>query len=198
MTGLRIQSQRLRTRRCGNGLLHRKVRRRIFLDHCKSAVALRTEGLHCLRVEGSAVAPVPNRQIGDDMSVGRRQDDHVLVIAARCKKDIVLGVQSQSGASSALARYVILADHLHRVRVDHGNRGLVFDVDIDLAVAVRGSLLRRTADVDGAKDRPILVIQDGNVRLRVAENVEVVIVSVVQVAIRMPLDVDFLENGKGL
>jgi hypothetical protein len=49
-------------------------------------------------------------------------------------------------------------------------------------VPVGGSLLGRAADVDSAENRSIFVVKDSNIWLRVAKNVEVVIVSVVEIA----------------
>ena len=65
-------------------------------------------------------------------------------------------------------------------------------------MAVGGGLFGCAADVDCAEDRAILIVEDGNIRRRVAEDVEVVIVSIVEVAVRIALHVDLLENRKGL
>src|ERR1700730_4655250 len=97
------------------------------------------------------------------MPVCGREDDHVLLVAAGGKKDIFLRTRSQSGASSAFARYVVPANHLHRVRVDDRDGGLVFDVHVNLAVPVGGSLLGRAADVDSAENRSIFVVKDSNI-----------------------------------
>jgi hypothetical protein len=94
-------------------------------------------------VAGLKVAPSPNAsgQIRDDVPVRSRQNDHVIVFVARSEKDIVLRVQRKAAASSALAREVVSANHLHRVRVDDRDGRFVCDVDIDLAVPVSGCLL---------------------------------------------------------
>src|ERR1035441_1993351 len=127
-----------------------------------------------------------------------RQDDHVLIVAAGGKEDIVLRVHSKSSAAPAFARNVVPANHLHRVRVDDRDGGLVFDVHINLAVPVGCVLLGRAADVDSAENRSIFVVKDSNIWLRVAKNVEVVIVSVVEIAVWVTLHVDLLQNRKGL
>ncbi len=132
------------------------------------------------------------------MAVGRRQNDHVALFAAGGKQDAVLRVERQARATAAFARNIVVAHHLHRVRVDHRDGGLVFNVDIDFAVAVGGSLLGRAANVDGAQDRAVLVVEHGDVRRRVAEDVEAVIVGVVQVAVGIALDVDLLDHREGL
>ncbi len=132
------------------------------------------------------------------MPIFSRQDDHVLLVAASGEENIVLRVQRKAGAAAALARNVVLADHLHRVGVDHRDGRLVFDVDIDLAVAVGGGLLRCAADIDSAQDRAVLIVEDGDIGRGVAEDVEVVIVRVVEVAVRIALHVDLLQNRKRL
>ncbi len=43
----------------------------------------------------------------------------------------------------------------------------------------------------------ILIVEDGDIRLRVAEDVEVMIEGIVEVAVRITLHVDLLQNGKG-
>ncbi len=74
-----------------------------FLDDGEGAVALRTEGLHGFGVEGGAVAAVADGQVGDDVAVGGREDDHVVVFAAGGEEDVVLGVEREAGAACALA-----------------------------------------------------------------------------------------------
>src|SRR5271170_6078769 len=112
------------------------------------------------------------------MPIRGRQDDHVALVAARSEENAVLRVQREAGASSALAGNIVFADHLHGVRINDRNGGLVFNVDVNLAVAVGGGLLGRAADVDGTEDRAILIVEDSDIWRRVAEDVEVVIVSV--------------------
>ena len=179
LVGLWIQGKHLRPRRRGNRLLNGEAGGRILLRYRECAITLRAEGLHRRQVEGSAVGAVANGEISDDMPVRSRQNDHVLIVAARGEEDIVLRVQRKAGASSTLARNIVPAKHFHRVRVDDRDARLVFDVDIDLSVAVGDSLLGCATDVDGAEDRAILIVEDGNIRLSVAEDVEVVIVRVV-------------------
>src|ERR1035438_9820455 len=99
------------------------------------------------------------------MPVHRRKDDHVLFFTACGKENIVLRIERKTCAPSAFAGNVVLPNHLHRVGVDDGDGGLVYDVDIDFAVAVGSGLLGRAADVDGAQDRAVLIVEDGDVRL---------------------------------
>jgi hypothetical protein len=73
-----------------------------FLDHGERAIALGAEGLHRGGVEGCAIAPVADGQIGDDVAVGGRENDHVLLVAAGGEEDVVLRVERQAGASAAL------------------------------------------------------------------------------------------------
>jgi len=59
-------------------------------------------------------------------------------------------------------------------------------------------LFGSATDVDGAQDGAILVVENGDVWRRMTEDVEVVIVGVVKVAVGVALDVDLLQDGKGL
>ena len=87
---------------------------------------------------------------------------------------------------------------LHGVGVDDGDGALVFDVDVDLVLAVELALLRRAADVDGGEDGAILVIDDGDVGLGVREVVVAVVHRIVEVAVGIALDRDGLDDGEGL
>ena len=90
-------------------------------------------------VAGLKVAPSqpwPMGKVGDDVAVGGGEDDHVVLVAAGGEEDVVLRVEGEAGAAAALGGEVILAGHLHGVGVDDGDGGLVFDVDVDVALAV--------------------------------------------------------------
>ena len=54
-------------------------------------------------VEYRSVAAYADGQVGDDMAVGGREDDHVVIFPASAEQDVVLGVDSQTGAFAALA-----------------------------------------------------------------------------------------------
>src|ERR1039458_8080039 len=97
LVGLRIQSESFGTSWRWHGLLHAEACGRILLHHRQRAVALGAEGFHRLRIEGCAVAPHADRQIGDDMAVGRRQDDHIVLLAAGSEKNLVFRIEGESG-----------------------------------------------------------------------------------------------------
>ena len=183
---------------CKHCLLHGKVSLRVLLDHCQRAIALRAEHFHGVGIERHSVAPHAGRQVGEDVPIGCRQNDHVAFVAAGGKQDSVFRIERQARASAAFAREVVAAHHLHRVRIDHCDRGLIHNVDVDFAVAVRRGLLRRAADVDGAKDRTVFVVEHRDIRRRVAEDVEAVIVGVVQVTVGIALHIDVLDDREGL
>ena len=81
VAGLRVQREGFGSRWCGHGLFHAEACGRVFLDDRQRAVALRTEGLHGRGIEGRAVTPVADGEIGDDVAIGRGENDHVLVVA---------------------------------------------------------------------------------------------------------------------
>ena len=132
------------------------------------------------------------------MAVGGGEDDHVVLVAAGGEEDVILGVQRQASAASALAGDVILADHLHGGGVDDGDGVLVFDVDVDAVFAVELALLRRAADVDGGEYGTVLIVDDGDVWRGVREVIEAVVHRIVEVAIWIALDRYGLDDGEGL
>ena len=146
--------------------------------------------LNASMVAGLKVAPSQPLPMGRSVmmcpSVAERMTMFCLSRQA-AKRMLFFGVQRQAGAAAALARDVVFADHLHGVRVDDGDGGFVFNVDIDFAAAVGCRLLRRAADVDGAEDCAVLIVKHGDVRRDVAEHVEVVIVGVVEIAVGIAL-----------
>ena len=184
---LRVERNRLGAQRCKDRLLHGEVSRRVLLDHRERAIALRAERFHRLGIERDAIAAHAGRQVSNDVPVRSRQNDHVVFFAAGGEQDAVLRIERQARASAASAREIVAADHLHRVNVNHCDRGLVFNVDVDFAVAVRCGLFRRAADVDGAENRSVFVVKHRDVGRRVAQDIEVVIVGVVQVAVGIAL-----------
>jgi len=182
VTGLRIQRNRLRAYWSLDRLFHRKAGGRALFDYGQGAVALRTERFHSGRVEGRAIAALADRQIGDDVPVGCREDNHVVVLAAGGEEDVVLDIQCEARASSAFAGEIIPADHLHGRGIDYGDGIFVFDVDVDFALAIGLGLLWRTADVDGAEDGSVLVVDHGDVGRGMGEIVEAMVIAVVQIA----------------
>jgi len=123
-----------------------------------------------------------------------REDDHVLFLAACGEEDTVLRVERKAGTSSTFAGDVVLSDHLHRVCVDDGDRGLVYDVDIDFAVAVGSGLLGAPPMSTVPRIEPSLSSEDSDVRRGMAEDVEAVIVGVVEVAVGIALNVDLFSE----
>ena len=65
-------------------------------------------------------------------------------------------------------------------------------------MAVSSGLLGCAADVDGAEDRAILIVENGKVRLRVTQDIKAAIVGVVEVPVRISLYVDLSESQRSL
>ena len=95
----------------------------------------------------------------------------IVLVAAGGEEDIVLGVEGEAGAASAFGGDVVPASHLHGLcGVDDGDGVFVFEVDVHLALAVSCGLFRRAADIDGAEDGAVLVVDDGNIWRGVANS----------------------------
>ena len=63
---------------------------------------------------------------------------------------------------------------------------------------IRSRLLRRAANIDRPQNRSVLVVKNRNIRRRVAQHIEPVIVGIVQIPIRISLDIDLLQNRERL
>lgn len=131
------------------------------------------------------------------MAVGGGEDDHVFLVAAGGEEDLILGVEGEAGASSAFAGDIVFAGHLHGVGVDDCDGVFVFNVDVDFAVAIGDGLLRCAADIDGSEDGAVFIVENGNVGRGVAEDVEVVVIGIVEIAVGIALDIDLFDDCEG-
>ena len=80
-------------------------------------------------------------------------DHHRRRVAAADEEDLVLASNARPAGTSAFRRDVVMRGHLHRLGIDDGDVVLVFDVDVDVAVAIGDRLLRRAAQIERADDR---------------------------------------------
>src|SRR5207244_4831816 len=97
---------------------------------------------------------------------------HICGIPARCEQNVILVIQRESGARASFSHEIVFARDSHRLRIHNCNLALVFNVDIDLPLAVAGSLLRLSAEVDGTENRSVGCIDDGVVRSKMTEHME--------------------------
>ena len=114
------------------------------------------------------------------------------------KENVVLRVHRETGAGAAAPGQIVMRRHHHGLGVHHGDVGFVFDIDIDVAFAVAGRLLRHSAEVDGPEHGSIRGIDDGNVGRLVTEDVHVIVKRIVQHAIRIAHDFNGLDRHQGL
>ena len=170
----------------------------VLLDDGEGAVALRTEGLHGGRVEHRAVTAEPDGKVGDDVAVFGGENDHVVLVAAGGEENLVFDIEGETRTAAPVTGNVVLPDHLHVGCVDHSNGVLVLKVDVDTPLAVRHGLFGRSAEIDGAEDRAVLGIEHRDVRSGVGQDVEAVIERVVQIAVGIALDVNFLDGRESL
>ena len=170
LVSLGIESERLRPGRSSNGLFHSEAGRRILFDDGEGAVALRAECFHGFGIKGCTIGAIADGKICDDVTVRCGEDDHVFLVATRSEEDVVLGVERKVGAASTFGGDVVAASHLHGLCVDDDDGGFVFDIDVDFAMTVSCGLFRGAANIDGAEDGTILVVEDGNIWRGVANS----------------------------
>ncbi len=121
-----------------------------------------------------------------------------LFLRHAAKRMLFFDIKCKTGAFSALAGEIVLPDHFHRLRIDHRDGVLIFEVNVDLASAVGLGLFRRATQINGAENGAVLIVDDGDVRRAMREFVEAMVKGVVEVAIGIAFDVDLLDNGEGL
>src|SRR5665213_2149624 len=190
MPGLRIERKCLRAHHGIQILLHREARRIILLDDRQCSVALRTEGFHCARVKCRAIGAAADRERLQNLAVPGVQNHHILGIAARGEQDAVLDIERESGALTALAGKVVVRGHGQRLRIHHRDVVLVFDIDIEVALAVGLALFRRAAQIDRARNRTVRSVNHRRIRRAVAQNPDAVVERIVEDAIGSALHID--------
>ena len=87
-----------------------------------------------------------------------------------------------------------MAGHRQRLGVHHGDVVLVFDIDIDVALAIADGLFRRAAEIERADDGAVLGVDHGGVRGTVAEDPDALVERVEQDAVGAALHVDGLDR----
>src|SRR5439155_14919486 len=154
-----------------HSLFHFKVGRAGFFDDRQRAVTLRTEGLHGVRVEYAAVRTFADGQGSDDFSIVGAEDDAGLRVAAHREENVILRVQGQAGRPATLAAKVVVRGDLEGFDIDDRHVVLVFDINIEIALAVAGGLFTRAAEINRAEDGAVLGVEHCGVRRTVAEHV---------------------------
>src|SRR5215469_260967 len=153
-----------------HGLLDLESGWALFLDDGQRAVAVGAEGLHRRGVEERTVGALADG-LGVDDRAGVGIHDHEDVrLAAGHEEDLVFGVEGQAGGRAAFAAELVVRGDLEFFRVDGGDVVLVFDIDVDVALAVGDGLFGRAAEIEGAGDRAVAGVEDGGVRHAVAED----------------------------
>ena len=73
-------------------------------------------------------------------------------LAAGDEQNVVFHVHRQAGAGVRLSGQFVMTGDFHGFRIDHGDVVFILDIDVNVAFPVGYSLLRRAAQIDGAKD----------------------------------------------
>ena len=89
-----------------------------------------------------------------------------------------------------------MCGHFHGLRIDHGDVGLVFDIDIHMTFTVSDCLLGRAVKIDRAQHRAVDRIDNGRVWHAMTEHINTLIEGVEQNAVRAAFHVDRLDGGK--
>ncbi len=91
-----------------------------------------------------------------------------------------------------------MGGYLEGLGVQCGDVVLVFEIDIQMALAVGDGLLRRSAQVECANYGAILGLDHGRVGLAVTENPDPLVKRIEQNAVRVALHLNGLDGLEGL
>ena len=124
-----------------------------------------------LGLKPAAVGASADGEGGEDLAVVGVEHDTGLGVVAHGEEDVVLRVEAQTRRPAALAGKVVVRRHLEGLDVHDRDVVLVFEANIQVALAVAGGLLGRAAQVNRADHGAVLGVNDGGVGLAVAEDV---------------------------
>ena len=131
-------------------LHHGELVGRILVSDCEDACSARRERETGRRVEAVPVDAISDREVCDRLT-GTAIDHHHPAIAGT-QEQMILRVERQAGRSFAAGQRPRRAQ-LVGAGVDHGNRALVLDVDVDPARSgVFDRLLELSTDYDRRDD----------------------------------------------
>jgi len=100
---------------------------------------------------GCPVRSSSDRERVQDLAVRGIKDHHRRGVPAGSEENIILGIYRQTRTGSALAGEIVVGGHHHCLCVHHRDVGLVFDIEIQVALPVGRTLLRHSAEIDGSK-----------------------------------------------